>query len=184
MRQRLMEATVDALVELGWSGTTTTVVSQRAGVSRGAQLHHFPSKQDLVVAAVEHLTERRRIDMRTAVLDLPAVGRTRAILDILGAQFTSPVFFAALELWVAARTDEKLRQAVAPLERRIGRETHAYAVELFEVDDATADNRRLIQATLDLLRGLGLANSLSDDARRRSAVLDSWAAVLDRELTR
>lgn len=182
MRLRLMEATVEALVELGWAGTTTTVVSRRAGVSRGAQLHHFPSKQDLVVAAVAHLTDRRREDMRRAAADLPTDGRTRAVLDILGAQFTSPVFFAALELWVAARTDPDLRDSVAPLERRIGRETHAYALELLGVDEDAGDNRRLVQATLDLLRGLGLANSLSDDARRRSAVLDSWADVLDREL--
>lgn len=184
MRLRLMEATVDALVELGWAGTTTTVVSRRAGVSRGAQLHHFPSKQDLVVAAVEHLTNRRRDEMRRAAADLPVTGRTRAALDILGAQFTSAVFFAALELWVAARTDPTLREAVAPLERRIGRETHAYAVELLDVDETAGDNRRLIQATLDLLRGLGLANSLSDDARRRAAVLDSWASVLDSALER
>lgn len=183
MRLRLMEATVETLVELGWAGTTTTVVSQRAGVSRGAQLHHFPSKQDLVVAAVEHLTERRRDVMRDAAAELPSTGRTRAVLDILGAQFTSTVFFAALELWVAARTDARLLEAVAPLERRVGRETHAYALELLGVDETAGDNRRLVQATLDLLRGLGLANSLSDDARRRSAVLDSWASVLDRELT-
>ena len=182
MRQRLLEATVECLVELGWSGTTTTVVSQRAGVSRGAQLHHFPSKQDLVVAAVEHLAERRRFDMRT--IDLPVEHRTRAVLDVLSGQFTSPVFFAALELWVAARTDADLREAVAPLERRIGRETHAWALELLEVDDTVGDNRRLVQATLDLLRGLGLAHSLSDDTARRSAVLDAWAVTLDRELER
>ena len=54
-RLRLMEATVDCLVELGWAGTTTTIVSERAGVSRGAQLHHFPTKQDLVVSAVAYL---------------------------------------------------------------------------------------------------------------------------------
>ena len=53
MRTRLLDATIDCLVERGWSGTTTTLVSQRAGVSRGAQLHHFPTKRDLVVAAVE-----------------------------------------------------------------------------------------------------------------------------------
>lgn len=182
MRQRLLEATVECLVELGWSGTTTTVVSQRAGVSRGAQLHHFPSKQDLVVAAVEHLAERRRVDMRA--IDLPVEHRTRAVLDVLSGQFTSPVFFAALELWVAARTDADLREAVAPLERRIGRETHAWALELLEVDDTVGDNRRLVQATLDLLRGLGLAHSLSDDTARRSAVLDAWAVTLDRELER
>lgn len=182
MRLRLMEATVDCLVELGWSGTTTTVVSRRAGVSRGAQLHHFPSKQDLVVAAVEHLTDRRRDEMRRTAADLPADGRTRGVLEILAAQFVSPVFFAALELWVAARTDAGLRESVGPLERRIGRETHAYAVELLGVDEARGDNRALVQATLDLVRGLGLAASLTDDARRREAVLDSWAIVLDHEL--
>jgi AcrR family transcriptional regulator len=182
MRLRLMEATVECLVELGWAGTTTTVVSKRAGVSRGAQLHHFPSKQDLVVAAVGHLTERRREDMKLAAAELPESGRTRAVLEILSQQFVSPVFFAALELWVAARTDADLRSEVAPLERRVGRETHAYAVELLAIDEARGDNRRLVQATLDLLRGLGLAASLTDDTKRRADVLDSWAAVLDHEL--
>lgn len=182
MRLRLMEATVDCLVELGWAGTTTTVVSQRAGVSRGAQLHHFPSKQDLVVAAVEHLTQRRRDELARAAGELPARGRTRAVLEILAAQFTAPVFFAALELWVAARTDDQLRESVAPLERRVGRETHAYAMELLGVDEARGANRQIVQATLDLLRGFGLAASLSDDSKRRSAVLDAWADVLDREL--
>ena len=135
MRLRLMEATVECLVELGWTGTTTTVVSQRAGVSRGAQLHHFPSKQDLVVAAVEHLTERRRHELAQSAADLPAEGRTRAALDLIAAQYVSPVFFAALELWLAARTDAVLRDAVVPLERRFGRDAHAYTVALLGVDE-------------------------------------------------
>ena len=184
MRRRLMEATVDSLVELGWAGTTTTVVSRRAGVSRGAQLHHFPSKQALVVAAVEHLTDLRRDDMRRHAEQLPDDGRIRGVLEILAAQFVSPVFFAALELWVAARTDAELRESVGPLERRIGRETHAYAVELLGVEEARGDNRQLVQATLDLVRGLGLAASLSDDTKRRASVLDSWATVLEHELER
>lgn len=182
MRLRLMEATVDTLVEVGWSGTTTTVVSRRAGVSRGAQLHHFPSKQALVVAAVEHLTDRRRDEMRRTAESLTDPGRIRGVLEILSAQFVSPVFFAALELWVAARTDVDLREAVAPLERRIGRETHAYAVELLGIDESRGDNRQLVQATLDLLRGLGLAASLSDDTKRRVTVLDAWAVALEHGL--
>ncbi len=182
MRRRLLEATVECLVELGWAGTTTTVVSERAGVSRGAQLHHFPSKQDLVVAAVDHLSQRRRDEMTAAAADLPEKDRTRAVLEALAHQFVSPVFFAALELWVAARTDAELRSAVVPLERRIGRETHAYALDLLGVDESRGDNRALVQATLDLLRGLGLAASLSDDSRRRGAVLDAWAPLLDDRL--
>lgn len=184
MRLRLMEATVDCLVELGWAGTSTTVVSRRAGVSRGAQLHHFPSKQALVVAAVEFLTERRRDELAVAAGELPEQGRTRAILDVLAAQFVSPVFFAALELWVAARSDAELREAVGPLERRLGRETHVHALGLFDVEEDRGDNRALVQATLDLLRGLGLAASLSDDTKRRSAILDAWATTLDLRLER
>ncbi|MCD9154566.1 TetR/AcrR family transcriptional regulator [Aeromicrobium duanguangcaii] len=184
MRQRLLEATVDCLVEFGWAGTSTTVVSQRAGVSRGAQLHHFPSKQDLVVAAVEYIAERRREELFVDLDLLPEQGRTRAVLDLLAGQFTSPVFLAALELWVAARTDPDLQAKVAPFERRVGRETHARAVELLQVDESRGRNRQLVQATLDLLRGLGLAATLTDDSTRRASILDAWAETLDRELER
>jgi AcrR family transcriptional regulator len=180
MRQRLLDATVDCLVEHGWSGTSTTLVSQRAGVSRGAQLHHFPTKTDLVVAAVEHLSEARGRELEDAARQLPTGRRrTRAVLEMLAEHFTSPVFTAALELWVAARTDPELHGAVAPLEQRIGRETHRRTVELLGVEERQPGTRELVQATLDLVRGLGLANMISDDTARRSRILDQWAKVLD-----
>lgn len=185
MRQRLLEATVQCLVEHGWSGTSTTLVSQRAGVSRGAQLHHFPTKAALVLAAVEHLAILRRDELAEAAAALPTgPGRTRAVLDMLGEHFTSDVFVAALELWVAARADEQLLAAVGPLERNTGRETHRLTVEMLGADESAPGSRELIQATLDLIRGLGLANTISDDRARRSRILDRWAAVLDDELPR
>nr|WP_244246821.1 TetR/AcrR family transcriptional regulator [Nocardioides euryhalodurans] len=183
MRLRLLEATVELLVERGFSGTSTTLVSERAGVSRGAQLHHFPTKNDLVVAAVEHLTELRGLELEQALGRLPrGRGRTQAVVRVLGDHFSSPVFVAALELWVAARTDELLLAAVAPLEQRVGRETHRLTVEALGVDESRPGSRELVQATLDLVRGLGLADTITDDARRRARILDHWAAVLDREL--
>ncbi|MFY0409875.1 TetR/AcrR family transcriptional regulator [Solicola sp. PLA-1-18] len=182
-RARLMDATIECLVELGWAGTSTTVVSQRAGVSRGAQLHHFPAKQDLVLASVEHLAERLRDDLDAAAADLPDGGRrTRAVLDVFAAHLCGPVFTAALELWVAARTDAALHDAVAAFEQRLGRETHAHAVRLLGVDESVGENRQLVQSTLDLLRGLALAQTLADDSRRRSALLDTWSGVLDDRL--
>ncbi|MBD8871143.1 TetR family transcriptional regulator [Nocardioides sp. MJB4] len=180
MRHRLLEACVDCLVEHGWSGTSTTLVSQRAGVSRGAQLHHFPTKNDLVVAAVEHLTETRGRELVAAAAALPhGERRTRAVLQMLADHFTSAVFSAALELWVAARTDETLLAAVAPLEARVGRETHRLTVELLGCDESRPGERELVQATLDLVRGLGLADTITDDARRRARILDRWALTLD-----
>ena len=86
MRQRLLEATVECLVEHGWSGTSTTLVSQRAGVSRGAQLHHFPTKNDLVLAAVEHLERACAATSCAAAAGALPAGqrRTRAVLEMLG----------------------------------------------------------------------------------------------------
>src|SRR6195952_4880302 len=66
MRQRLLDATFECLVEHGFSGTSTTLVSRRAGVSRGAQLHHFPTKNDLVLAAVEPLSAVSGLELREA----------------------------------------------------------------------------------------------------------------------
>src|SRR5690606_15673046 len=63
MRERLLDAAVECLIECGYSGTSTTLVSERAGVSRGAQLHHFPSRADLLVAAVEHVAQARGDDL-------------------------------------------------------------------------------------------------------------------------
>jgi AcrR family transcriptional regulator len=186
MRQRLLEACVECLVEHGWSGTSTTMVSQRAGVSRGAQLHHFPTKNDLVVAAVEHLSERRGEELRAASAALPTTGsrRSRAVLEMFADHFAGAVFTAALELWVAARTDPQLHAAVAPLEQRVGREAHSIAVAALGLDDKDPHARALVQATLDLIRGLGLAHTLSDDSARRKRILDHWANVLDHELER
>ena len=180
MRARLLEATVELLVECGWSGTSTTLVSKRAGVSRGAQLHHFPTKNDLVLAAVAHLSDVRGRELAVAATRLPAgADRTRAVLDMLAEHFTSPVFTAALELWVAARTDPQLLDALAPLEQRIGRDVHRLTVELLGVDERLPGGREIVQATLDLVRGLGLANTISDDTARRGRILDEWARVLD-----
>ena len=183
MRARLLEATVDCLVERGFAGTSTTLVSERAGVSRGAQLHHFPTKNDLVVAAVEHLTEKRGEELAAGAASLPGgPHRTRAVLQMLADHFTGPVFTAALELWVAARSDETLLAAVSPLEQRVGRETHRLTVDLLGADESVPGARELVQATLDLVRGLGLANTITDDARRRGRILDRWADVLDDHL--
>ena len=180
MRARLMDATIECLVERGFGGTSTTLISERAGVSRGAQLHHFPTKNDLVVAAVEHLTEVRGAELAARAATVPrGPHRTRAVLRMLGDHFASPVFIAALELWVAARTDPALLAAVSPLEQRVGRETHRMTVDLLGADESRPGVRELVQATLDLVRGLGLAATITDDTRRRKRILDQWAQTLD-----
>jgi len=175
-QQRLLEATVDCLVEHGYAGATTTVIAERAGVSRGAQLHHYPTRAALVLAAVTHLADRRAQELRTEAQGLN--GDREQVIDMLAAVFTGPLFVAALEVWVAARTDPELRDALVPLEAKVGREMHRLTIELLGADETKPGVREAVQATLDLLRGLGVANLLTDDTHRRTQLLAAWKRQL------
>jgi len=120
-RRALLDATIDCLVEYGYHGTTTTRVVERAGVSRGAQVHHFPTKNDLVLAAVEHLARKRAaqfIEQDLERLKASGDGLGEA-LDRVWAVYQGPLFEASMELWIAARTDPDLREHVASLERTV-----------------------------------------------------------------
>jgi AcrR family transcriptional regulator len=176
---RLLEAAVDCLVEHGWAGTTTTVVAARAGVSRGAQLHHYPTKSALVIAAAEHLARRRTAELRAEAGALPTgPHRLDRLVDMLAASFTGPLFVAELELWLAARTDPELRAVLVPATERVAREMHRLTVDLLGADERRSGVSEAVQATLELLRGLGVANLLGDDSARRHALLTSWKRQL------
>ncbi|MGH2954280.1 MAG: TetR/AcrR family transcriptional regulator, partial [Solirubrobacterales bacterium] len=120
-RGRLLRATIDCLLEVGYAGTTTRLVTERAGVSQGAQTHHFPHRVDLVASAFEHLAQQRTERYRERARDLPPdrAARLRALLDLLWEDFSSPLFTVAAKLWVAAADDEELRERLVPVERRI-----------------------------------------------------------------
>lgn len=179
-KRKLLEAAVDCLAEYGWTGTTVSVVAERAGVSRGAAQHHFPAREDLVMAAVSHVTEVRLEEIRAQASTLPmGSGRTEVVVDILVRLYTGAVFRAALQLWVAASSDPALRARVVPVEARVGREAHRLALELLGVDESVPGVRETVQATLDMARGLGLANVLTDDGNRRARIVRQWARTLD-----
>ncbi|MEU4742701.1 TetR/AcrR family transcriptional regulator [Actinosynnema sp. NPDC023658] len=184
-RRKLMEATVECLVERGWAGTTTTVVAERAGVSRGAQLHHFRTRGELVAAAVEHLGAESVLDLKERAEQVHGStpgGRITAVVELIADFYASDLFTAALELWVAARTDPDLKTVVVPLEARLGRETHRLAVALLDADESKPGVREAVQITLDLVRGLALANQLTDDGKRRKRIIGHWARMLEESL--
>jgi AcrR family transcriptional regulator len=116
IRLRLLEATIDSLYLVGYSRTTTIEVAARAGVSRGAQLHHFPTKKRLVTVAVTHLLNTRLEEFRQAFATLPeGIDRYSAVIDILWEKTSNRAFYAWLELVVAARTDPALHKTVVEI---------------------------------------------------------------------
>jgi AcrR family transcriptional regulator len=184
-RARLLEAAVACLAEVGWSGSTVGEVAERAGVSRGAAQHHFPTREALFVAAVEHVSRERSqaIRQRLDTVEARPLSTAEVVATVVDL-YTGTLFRAALALWVASAAEPELRDQVVPLEARIGREVHRLTVDLLAADESVPGVRETIQATLDLARGLGLANLLTDDAARRGRIIGQWARTLDVVLDR
>jgi AcrR family transcriptional regulator len=180
-RARLLESAITCLADLGWSASTVAVVAEHAGVSRGAAQHHFPTREALFTAALEHVTSERGAQLRRELTGRPSAD-TSAVVELVFELFTGPLFRAALMLWVAAASEPQLRAQIVPLEARIGREIHHVVADLLGVDERVPGVRETVQATLDLARGLGLANLLTDDRRRRAGIADQWARMLDTAL--
>ncbi len=152
-RRRLLDATVACLFERGYSGTTTTEIANRAGVSRGAQMHHFPKKDDLVVSASQHVFELRLSEMRAAVAEPPSGSREHRVavlIDAMWPLFKGPTFYAWLELVVASRTDPALKDAVLAASLRFWEQLR---VGLGALLDWPSDREDELYSLLDIVTG-------------------------------
>jgi AcrR family transcriptional regulator len=173
-----MAATIDCLVERGWAGTTTTEVAERAGVSRGAQLHHFPTRVALVTSAVRHLAEQWLAEFRSLESTLSgAEDRVSAVTDLLWRTFSGPLFVAAIELWVAARTDRELFATLAATERQTGLAIRDVFREVFGGRASGPDFPALSRLSIHVMRGMALESLLGADDRRRAEALELWKRI-------
>jgi len=176
---RLLDATIECLVERGWAGTSTTEVVRRAGVSRGAQVHHYPTKEDLVLAALEHLLARRNREFRDAFVDLPADQRSpAAAMRLLYEHCFGSTFEAWLELVVAARTDPALHARFVELETRFFDTSVATFQSMFP--EAAADStfaRIALGLSFSVLEGLAIGRINGADDAEREAVLEAFNTI-------
>jgi len=172
-RRRLLEATVACLVERGHAGFTTTDVAKRAGLSQGALFKHFPSKALLLSATAEHLFGKLIDGYRRGFESLAAeeiVGlekRLRKALDLLWALFRGAPIAAAIELYVAARTDDELATALEPILERHTENLRREAARLFP---ELADHPTLpvvVAGVMSAMQGAALVAPLSDGALER-----------------
>ena len=179
-RERLLSATVDMLAAKGWSATTVSAVAEAAGVSRGAAQHHFPAREDLITAVLEEMFQQMTAEAACALDGLPEdADRIETVVDRAVSIYIGKSFKAALQVWAAAASDQNLRELVLPLEAKLARAAHKFTVRGLDPEGAHgAEAHRLAQLTLDLARGLGLADTLSDDSARRAQVTAAWVDQL------
>jgi AcrR family transcriptional regulator len=122
-RTALLDATIEALIKHGYAGLTTNEIVRVAGVTRGAQAHHFTSKADLLVQALDHLTQKMTEEVEQSLAPTLSEGtdNVEVLIDRLWEFYCGPLFTAAIELMVAGRTDLDIRTHL----RRFDRELNA-----------------------------------------------------------
>jgi AcrR family transcriptional regulator len=151
-RRRLLDAAVVCLIDRGYANTTTSEIAERAGLSRGAQLYHFPKKEELLTCAVEHLFSLMFGEMKEKVSRLTSESDRRAMaIDLLWETANGRLMTAWLELVVASRTDSYLRESVRGVNDRMVAFIDQSFKELFPRPDAASPEYELIPQIVVLL---------------------------------
>lgn len=184
-RRRVLDAAVACLVDRGYAKTTVEEVARRAGVSLGAERHHFPSKIDLLTHAVRHLFEGLASDYRGAFMALPAgPGRASAAIDLWWESFQDPRSYAALELYFASRTDSNLREAFSPVAGGHGNQMKLGLSLLFPEAARTNPTFQVTwDVIIDALQGMAIGKVLFGDRAAPNEQIEFLKDLAERACT-
>ncbi len=179
VQERILDAAVRALVEHGYAGTSTLRIQQMAEVSRGSLLHQFPSRDALLVAAVQHLAEARFQEMstRTAWPDAPHE-RIRAAVASMWSTYQQDYFWAATELWLAARHNDELRASLEQQERVLYKQVRTVTDAMFgEPLNQHPDYARVRETLNTSMRGVALTYAFDRRNAARDPHVQDWVAL-------
>jgi AcrR family transcriptional regulator len=177
---KLLDATIDALADVGYARTSVVEICSRAGVSHGALFCHFDSRLELIAAAAEEVGRRHLARLRTEFEPVePTPGAESdtlaRVIGFLDAAAHSRMNAVWHELLVASRTDEGLRPAVRSVMRRYAEQIETAAAELFGANDYDPVRfRSAIWGLVCLFDGLALGVGLDlGDSHPRSDIVRS-----------
>jgi AcrR family transcriptional regulator len=173
-RLKLVEATVQCLHELGYHQTSTVLVTRRAKVSRGAMLHHFPSKADLMMGTAEYIRQHRREAHRVHIERFrTAREKFLQLIDVLWEEFQTPTGIARIELMLGSRNDPELGERFALLNAELERRHKDMVWDMAQ--RLNIKNRKKMDAFVQLyaasVRGLAI------DALRPQSMPDIKGAI-------
>ncbi|PHQ71429.1 MAG: TetR family transcriptional regulator [Sneathiella sp.] len=180
MRERILTATLDCIYENGFQKASTTEIVKRAGVSRGAMLHHYPAKELLIASAIEKLLEDEIKDIRKrAVAYADGQQTIDDFVDYLWSRFSGRLFMITIDFLSSARTDEKLRGAVIPVSLNFHDSLNEIWLQFFKNNRKSPDQVRiLLNTTLCLMRGMGAQTIIREDEEYFNEIGDNWKLLL------
>ncbi|REH40163.1 TetR family transcriptional regulator [Paraperlucidibaca baekdonensis] len=184
MRQRLIDATVTCLADEGYAGTTVSKIISAAGVSRGAPMHHFPTKASLLEATAEHLI--RWMNRHLARATRGVVDSEQRAADMITATWRElhdgAESLALMELMLASRRDEDLARVMRTLWDAGRQALDMAAKHYFEPEVEGIKPTQLFILTHWLMRGMALERHLTNDEQVSTHFIALWAQVTSQHL--
>jgi AcrR family transcriptional regulator len=174
-RALLLDVTISCLAELGYAKTTAQVIADRAGLSRGAQLHHFGTRAHLVTAAMEHLFERGTQEFRAALTSMPE-GTDPVVhaFDVIWKIMSGTTGRAYMELAWASRSDPELHRTMIEANRRNDEQVDAIFRDLFGDSPEASEYYDIIwTAVFALVEGLIIEKVIREDDDRIERVIST-----------
>ncbi|MFC7704548.1 TetR/AcrR family transcriptional regulator [Plastorhodobacter daqingensis] len=179
MREKACIATLQALTEVGYERISTKLIADRAKVSRGALTHHFPMRNDLLVAAFEYLVNSwERNWPFTAEPALPRLSIEELIDALWERLFSTEHYMAAMELMLAARMDSDLGQRLREVQLRWSGIRDTIAARILGVATEDDKNHLFLQLNLCLLRGIAVHKSFDNDPAVDLKLLTLWKDIV------
>jgi AcrR family transcriptional regulator len=174
MRKRLIEAAIQCLGKFGYGATTLQVVTDAAGVSRGAVLHHFPNKADLMIAVAEYAAGKQNRHVRRLLANTrEGMDRYLAITMATWDAMTKPPAIALLEIMMGSRSDPELGErfpaVIEALEKYQREGVWEQAQSVGITDKATIE--AMVHLHTAAMRGLALEQMFSRDQKKATAAM-------------
>lgn len=177
-RALLLDAAIDSLSEVGYANASTADISGRAGVTRGAFLHHFHTRNELFSQAVEHLAARQRRAVQNVADTLSAdTPPADVLVTLVLSTFSGELGRAAVELFVAIRHDEDLRRHMLRVQRDLTDDALAIAAKLIGPQTSSDRLELAFWMTINLVRGTTVDDMLGRDPQRRKEILSRWTEL-------
>ncbi|MDW3119023.1 TetR/AcrR family transcriptional regulator [uncultured Roseovarius sp.] len=180
-REKLIETALDVIYDVGYNRASTPEFSERAGVSRGALLHHFPTRADIIVAAMEKLLSDGTRDIRNIAgkVTQKQLG-TDEFVDFLWSMFSDRFYYLSIEFINEARTDEELRLKMMPVVKKFHEALNEIWAEFQtrEHPSSSHEAQVILNLTVCLVRGMGIQTVLKNDPEYFATLLDAWKTIL------